>query len=145
MTFLKPKIYGNWKPEKNPNKPRVDKRAEWPGNSKEHLKLIRQLPSCVSGKRPCDSHHLKIKQERGMGMRSRDKWAVPLTRDEHDHLEAQGSRNELAWFKKNGIENPYELASALWKASPNLETMTNIIHAHIEAGRSLLNGGKNEA
>lgn len=130
MTFLGPRIIGNFKPPKNPNKPRVDKRAEWPGNSKEHLKLIRRLPSCISGERPCDPHHLKIKEERGVGMRSRDKWAVPLTRDEHDHLEAQGSRNELRWFKKHGIENPYELANALWKASPNLETMTKIVEAY---------------
>ena len=131
MTYYGEKIIGNFKPEKNPNKPRADKRAEWPGNSKEHLKLIRQLPSCISGRTPCDPHHLRVKEERGVALRSRDKWAVPLTRDEHDHVHSFGSRQEVAWFKKHGIENPYELASALWKASPDLETMAKIIEAHL--------------
>ena len=132
MTFLGPRVIGNFKKPKNPNKTRISPREKWEGNSKAHLALIRQLPSCISGRRPCDPHHLKIKDERGTGMRARDRWAVPLSRDEHDHLEAQGSRQEPAWFKSHGIENPYELANALWRATGDLETMTRIVEAHLE-------------
>lgn len=130
MTYLGKTVIGNFKPSVNPNKPKEDKRAKLAGNSKEHLALIRQLPSCVSGRTPCDPHHLQVKGERGMGLRARDKWCVPLTRDEHDHLHSVGSRNELAWFKAHGIENPYKLAQALWKASPNLQKMKDVVEAH---------------
>lgn len=131
MTFLGPRIIGNFKPGKNPNRTKVSPREKWEGNSKTHLKLIRQLPSCISGRKPCDSHHLKVKEQRGVGMKARDMWTVPLTRDEHDHLEAQGSRNELRWFKERGIENPYELASALWKNTGDIERMTKIVEAYL--------------
>jgi len=136
MTYLGEKVVGNFKPPKNPNKKREPKaRDRRPGMSKEHLKLIGQLPSCVSGKRPCTAHHLQVKNERGASLKATDRWAVPLTEDEHlfgkDCVHSVGSRQEVAWFKKHGIENPYELASALWKASPDLETMTKIIEAHL--------------
>lgn len=129
MTYLGPRIYGNFKQPVNPNKKRVPLRDKLAGNSKTHLALIRKLPSCVSGRRPCDPHHLHV--DRGMGLRARDKWCVPLTRDEHDHLHSVGSKNELAWFKKHGIENPYELAKALWKASGDLGAMAKIVEAHL--------------
>lgn len=134
-------VVTNFKPPKNPNRVRKSKRDEWPGNSKAHLALVRKLPSCISRQTPCDPHHLKIKSERGVGMKARDKWAVPLTRTEHDQVEIQGrtETSEEAWFKKHGID-PYELASALWKASPDFETMNNIIQAHLEAGRALIEG-----
>lgn len=130
MSYLGKTVIGNFKPSVNPNKPKEDKRAKREGNSERHLKLIRQLSCCVSGRTPVDPHHLKIRSERGMGMRSTDQWAVPLHRDLHMDVEKFASTKELAWFRAHGIENPYELAQALWKASPDLEAMKRIVEAH---------------
>lgn len=127
MTYLREKVYGNFKEPKNPNKAKPDKRKFWPGNSEAHLKLIRQLPSCISGRTPCDPHHLRI--DTGMGLRALDRWTVPLTRDEHDHLHSVGSRNERSWFEARGV-NPYMLANALWNAPKDLAVMQKIIEAH---------------
>lgn len=133
MTYLGPRIIGNFKPEKNPNKVKVSPREKWEGNSKAHRALIAKLPSCLSGRTPCDPHHLRIKDERGSGLRARDRWALPLTRAEHDlvHGQAFNAKQELAWFKERGIENPYELANSLWKNSGDLKTMTKIVEAYM--------------
>ena len=132
LTSLHPHRYGNFKPPKNPNRQKEPKAKDRrPGMSPEHLALIRQLPSCVSGRKPCDPHHLRVTQERGVGMKATDQWCVPLTRDEHDHLHTLGSRRELGWFQERGIENPYDLANALWKQSGDLERMEKIIEANL--------------
>ena len=121
-----------FKPPKNPNKPKGPSAAERrEGNSKAHLALIRKLPSCISGKRPCDPHHLRVKEERATGRKATDRWAVPLTRLEHDEVHKVGSRGEVAWFKRNGIENPYDLANSLWKQTGDLERMEKIIQANL--------------
>lgn len=121
-----------FKPPKNPNKPKGPSAAERrEGNSKAHLALIRQLPSCISGKRPCDPHHLYHKKERGVGLKATDRWAVPLTREEHDEATKAQSRGEMAFFKRNGIENPYDLANSLWKQTGDLERMVKIIQANL--------------
>lgn len=106
--------------------------AKRPGMSEAHLAAIRQLPCCVSGRRNrVQAHHLKDGTgERGMGMRSTDRWAVPLDASEHEHLERQGSRNEAAWFSARGIADPLHLATALWAASPDLKRMEAIILEH---------------
>lgn len=108
----------------------ADKR---PGMSEEHLALIRQLPCCVSGIEPAgEAHHLKQGTgERGAGMRSTDKWAVPLCHVKHMELERLGSRNEWAWFRAHGISDPLELAAALWSNTGDLDRMRKIVRAHM--------------
>lgn len=108
----------------------VDKR---PGMSEEHLALIRKLPCCVTGVTPAgEAHHLKQGTgERGTGMRSSDRWAVPLCHAKHMELERQGSRNEWAWFRAHGISDPLELAAALWANTGDLARMTKIVQAHM--------------
>lgn len=113
------------------NRPSSAERRE--GNSKRHLALIRQLSCCVTGRRgPCDPHHLKegLAHERGIGRKATDRWAVPLCRDKHDEVERIGSRNEWAWFRKHGIEDPLELAAALWRNTGDLERMRRVLEAH---------------
>jgi len=123
-------VITNFKPPKRPNKPKGPSAAERrEGNSKAHLALIRQLPSCISGRKPCDPHHLRISSERGVGRKSTDRWAVPLTRDEHDEVHKVGSRKEFAWFQDRGIDC-YGLASALWTNTGDLERMDKIIEGN---------------
>ena len=134
MTFLTGKIYGNFKPRKTPNKERkVKAAARRPGMDVDHLTNIRKLSSSVSGRRPCQAHHLRIKAERGVALRATDRWAVPLTEGEHtrdaDCVHSVGSRKEEAWFAARGVDC-YSLANALWNARGDLETMERIVEAH---------------
>jgi hypothetical protein len=112
------------------NKPSAAEKRE--GMSKAHIALIKQLPCCITGKRPVDPHHLKegLAHERGIGRKATDRWAVPLCREKHEEVERIGSRNEWAWFKKHGIEDPLELAAALWRNTGDLDRMLRVIEAH---------------
>lgn len=134
MTYLGPKQLANFKPAKSerlaakrqaPDK----KRAQRPGNSEEHLAALRQCPCAITLKMPAgEVHHLKSgTNERGAGMRSSDRWGLPLSRAPHDEVERVGSRNETRWFQEHGIDSPIDLAHALWQASPDVERMTKII------------------
>lgn len=108
------------------------------GNCKKHLALVRQLPCCVTGKRPVDCHHLKegLAHERGIGRKATDRWAVPLVRFKHEELERLASTQEWAWFRKHGIEDPLELAAALWRNTGDLERMERVLRAHMrECGK----------
>lgn len=126
------RIFGNFR-TKSPKK-RISRQQRREGNCAKHLQLIRQLPCCVTGRVPAgEAHHLKsgsARNERGVGMRATDKWAVPLSRIPHDELERVGSRNEIAWFRANGIDDPHALAEALWNAQRDVEAMTRIILAN---------------
>jgi hypothetical protein len=102
-------------------------RRDRPGNSVKHLDCIRKLPSCVSGRRPCDAHHLRVSAERGVGMKATDRWTVPLTRDEHEDLHRFGSRREVEWFARHGIPEPFALAQALWRCTGDEPAMRRAI------------------
>lgn len=133
MTYFGPRIIGNFK------RPRAERLAEKvrddhdnrDGNSQRHLELIRKLPCCVCPRVPGgEAHHLKATGLRGMGMRSPDKCAVPMCHQCHvEGVERAGSKNELAWFEKRGIE-ALELAAALWGATGDLPRMTKIVIEH---------------
>lgn len=115
------------------NAPKQSASDKRPGMSEAHLALVRRLPCCVSGVTPAgEAHHLKQGTgERGAGMRSTDRWAVPLSHERHMELERLGSRNEWAWFRANGIADPLELAAALWSNTGDLERMAKIVRAHM--------------
>jgi hypothetical protein len=67
-----------------------------------------------------------------MGMKAPDWWGVPLCEDAHlNGVERVGTRNEFSWFQAHGIADVYELASALWNASPNIERMKKVLQAHM--------------
>lgn len=130
MTYLGERKLANFRPQglRKKEKTSLHKR---PGMSKSHLDLIRLLPCCVTLKTPCgEAHHLKGTGERGVGLRSTDRWAVPLSHTPHMELEGKGSRNEVAWFKANGIADPHALAMALWSSTGDLAKMTAIVIAH---------------
>jgi hypothetical protein len=130
------RVLANFRPslkERVRKKPSAQERRE--GNSKDHLELVRQLPSCVSGVAgPCDPHHLKsgpAKAERGVQQKATDRWTVPLKRHEHDELERIASRYEEAWFKERGVDDVVELANALWVNTGDLERMLRVMQAHV--------------
>lgn len=104
------------------------------GNSTKHLGLIRKLPCCVCSKMPAgEAHHLKATGLRGMGMRSPDRFAVPMCHEDHiNGVERAGSKNELDWFAKRGVA-ALDLAAALWNATGDLPKMTKIVIAHKRA------------
>jgi hypothetical protein len=135
-----PKVYGNFRPSiKDRAKKHVSAQERREGNSKDHLELVRQLPSCVSGiAGPCDPHHLRSAAalaERGVGMRATDRWTVPLLRVEHDELHRISSRLEGAWFAERGVDDVIELAAALWANTGDLERMWKVQQAHMGRAR----------
>lgn len=90
------------------------------GDDIRYRRAIKQLPCCVCfNPPPNDPHHLKRgTNDRGMGMRSSDRWAVPLCRfpaknNCHDKVEVS---DELDWFFKRGIRDPLDLANRMWAA-----------------------------
>lgn len=111
-------------------------RADREGNSKAHAALIRKLPCCVCPTTPGGQiHHLKATGLRGAGMRSPDKCGVPMCAQCHlEGVERAGSKNEIAWFQKRGIE-ALDLAAALWAATGDLPRMTAIVIEHKRRGK----------
>jgi len=132
-------VYGNFK-NRSAIQPRK-KRAEWKpraGMSKKHLEFIRALPciKCMS-QVGVQAHHLKEGTgERGAGMRSSDRWAVPLcgpeAQDCHGEVERIGAKNEIRWFSRFGID-PHELARGLWASTGNRNQMLAVLLANREA------------
>lgn len=133
---LHPHQFGNFKPKKadrlKAKETPADKRKKLPGNSEKHLAILRTLPCCIPG---CNKvggtvHHLKTTGHRGAGMKSPDKYGLPMCEEHHLHgVERAGSKNEISWFEKRGIE-PLELAAALWMVSPDKGAMFRIVIAH---------------
>lgn len=135
--LAKPRVLGNFKHrgarERHRNSERYKDRA---GMSGSHLSMIRQLPCSVCGRgAPSDPHHLKSGTgERGAGLRSTDKWAVPLCRTDHDEVERIGTRNERQWFLDRGTD-PHELAQGLWANTGDLSRMMAVVAVHAELRR----------
>lgn len=104
-----------------------------PGKHPEYLKLIRQLPCCVRNRMcdgPIEAHHLKAGVERGMGMKSEDRWTVPLCNyHHHQGVEKAGTKNEASWFQKRRID-PLTLASSLWANRHDISAMHAVLTAH---------------
>lgn len=135
----RPHVLGNFKKSKAEQLAEKvrDDHEDREGNSYAHQALIRKLPCCTCGRMPGGQiHHLKATGlNRGMGTRSPDRYGVPMCHDCHiNGVERTGSRNELAWFSKRGIE-ALELANALWQATGDLPKMTRIVIAHKSARR----------
>lgn len=101
-----------------------------PGMSDAHLGRIRELPCCVCYSQVrSEAHHLKQGTgERGLGLRSTDKYTVPLCPSHHYEVEHIGSKNEQVWFTSRGLD-ALALALALW-GSGDVNQMLLILEAH---------------
>ena len=114
-----------------PREKRTKARDQRPGMSDAHLDLIRSLPCCACGAQPrSEAHHLLQTGTRGMGLRSPDKYTVPLCTACHTDLHGNGSRREASWFAQHGIHAPVVLALGLWDCRGNPERMPKVVEAH---------------
>lgn len=64
-------------------------------------------------------------------MKATDRWAIPLTHDEHLAVHMVGSKEEEEWFAKRGIAC-YALAFQLWANKEDLEEMRRIIRERFD-------------
>lgn len=130
-----PRIYGNFKPSKGKQakakKTRVRAAERRDGMSAKHLAAIRKCPCIGCLKIPAGTvHHLKATGERGLALRSPDKFGVPLCFGCHDAIERAGAKNEISTFEAWGVPDVLQLASDLWRVSPEAPRMTKVVIAH---------------
>ena len=78
---------------------------------KTHLRFVAKQPCLVCGRQPCDAHHLRFAQSRGLSLKVSDEFAVPLCRAHHRELHRSGK--ETDWWAKADLE-PISLARKLW-------------------------------
>ncbi len=128
------RVVGNFKKPRRERQRGNSRKADTrPGMSEEHLAFIRRLPCCIPGCRvhPAGTaHHLKSTRERGMGLRSTDQHTLPMCAEHHLYgVERVGSKRELHWFAKHGIE-ALDLAAALWRVSGDEVAGRNIVEAN---------------
>lgn len=127
---------GNFKP---PRKERGHKQSDAqqrrPGMSEAHCEAIRKLPCAACLRIPAgEIHHLKQDTKtRGMGIRSTDRFGVPLCRTHHEEVERAGTKNEDKKFQSWGIPDVLDLAAGLWAASPDVGKMTKVLMANKRA------------
>jgi hypothetical protein len=126
--IARPRTLANFKTGGPRKKKAAKRRDARPGMSEEHLALIRKLPCAACLRTPAGTvHHLKSGTgERGMGLRSTDKWGIPLCMAHHDEVERAGTRNERGLCKTWGFD-PHDLARALWASTGRLEQMARIV------------------
>jgi hypothetical protein len=99
--------------------PRIDKSIlALPGprrlRDRVHLRFVAKQPCLICGRQPCDPHHLRFAQARGLGQKVSDEFTVPLCRAHHRQLHRAGK--EVDWWSRMGVE-PLQSARSLWDAS----------------------------
>ena len=140
--IARPRLLNQQRPSKYAKKPKKERaRDRREGMSEAHLAAVRKLWCVItSERRIVECHHLRsgpAKAERGLGLKCTDKWVLPVSRITHNHIEGLGSRNEFQFFDDHGI-NPYELADALWQATPDVERMAKVLEAHQDQARLIV-------
>jgi len=133
----KPHVLGNFRSLVKTKHKNSKFREERDGIDDTHAANIRKLPCCACLKTPAGTiHHLKAgTNERGMSVRSTDKWGVPLCIADHDEVERIGTRNEATWFQDRVGCDPLELAASLWSNRGDVARMTKVVLAHRKAGK----------
>ena len=79
--------------------------------NKIHLRLVAKQPCLICGRRPCDAHHLRFAQPRGLGLKVSDEFAVPLCRGHHREVHRTG--DEARWWTTTGVD-AIGIARKLW-------------------------------
>jgi hypothetical protein len=85
---------------------------------KGHLKFVALQPCLVCERSPCDAHHLRFAQPRGMALKVSDEFTVPLCRAHHQ--DNHRSSDEVAWWGRRAID-PLEIARRLWVSTRSIE------------------------
>jgi hypothetical protein len=91
---------------------------------KQHLRFVAKQPCLVCGREPCDPHHLRFAQPRGLGQKVSDEFTVPLCRAHHRELHRTGK--ETDWWAKAGLE-PIDLARKLWLETHPLAASADVL------------------
>jgi hypothetical protein len=78
---------------------------------KIHLRFVAKQACLICERLPCDAHHLRFAQGRGLGLKVSDEFTVPLCRGHHREVHRAG--NEAGWWKNAGI-NALVIARKLW-------------------------------
>ena len=81
-------------------------------------------PCLVCGREPCDPHHLRFAQSRGLSLKVSDEFTVPLCRAHHRELHR--TRRESDWWAKAGLE-PISLARKLWLETHPLDAVADVL------------------
>jgi len=58
---------------------------------RDHLRFVAAQPCLVCGRTPSDAHHIKFAEQRAMGRKVSDKFAVPICRLHHRELHRRGN------------------------------------------------------
>lgn len=103
--------------------------------NESHLAFIRQLSCVICGSRPVDPAHLRT-GNRLLGLRavgvaekpSDGGRVTPLCRLHHDEQHWIG--DEIRFWSSHGIDNPWQLALALYAVSGNVEAGEAIVAEH---------------
>jgi hypothetical protein len=91
---------------------------------KAHLRFVAKQPCLVCGRQPCDAHHLRFAQSRGLGLKVSDEFTVPLCRAHHRELHRTGKESD--WWTKAGVE-PISLARKLWLETHPLAASADVL------------------
>jgi hypothetical protein len=78
---------------------------------REHLRFVISQPCLICGRTPSDAHHIRFAEQRAIGRKVSDRFAVPICRLHHRELHRRG--NERAWWQSQGID-PLVVAATLW-------------------------------
>jgi hypothetical protein len=79
---------------------------------RDHLRFVTSQPCLVCGRTPSDAHHVRFAEQRAMGRKVSDRFALPICRLHHRELHRRG--NERAWWQTQGID-PLSIATNLWE------------------------------
>ena len=88
---------------------------------KPHLQFVAKQPCLVCGRQPCDAHHLRFAQSRGLGLKVSDEFTVPLCRAHHRELHQSGK--EVEWWVRKSIE-PIGVARQFWLETHPLQAQS---------------------
>jgi hypothetical protein len=69
---------------------------------KVHLRFVAKQPCLICERLPCDAHHLRFAQGRGLGLKVSDEFTVPLCRGHHREVHRAG--DEARWWESAGID-----------------------------------------
>jgi hypothetical protein len=78
---------------------------------KSHLRFVAKQSCLICERLPCDAHHLRFAQVRGLGLKVSDEFTVPLCRGHHREVHRVG--NEAQWWESAGID-VLAMAHKLW-------------------------------
>jgi hypothetical protein len=88
---------------------------------KIHLRFVAKQPCLICGRQPCDAHHLRFAQSRGLGLKVSDEFTVPLCRGHHRELHR--SSIEANWWKETGVDAT-AIARKLWNETHPIPAST---------------------